>query len=487
MKIDELIRDIRVKNIYGTTEGDVKGIAYDSRLIKEGYLFVAIKGEHTDGHRYITDAIKKGASVIIGEDVSYFRNAATFIEVADSREAIAIASRNFYGNPSGRISLIGITGTNGKTTTSFLIKNILETWGKAVGLLGTIHYIIGQKSFDAPHTTPESLDLQAYLNDMVTEGAGYAVLEVSSHALYLKRVEGCRFEVAVFTNLTRDHLDFHGTMERYFGAKKLLFNRYLKDNGVSVINVDDPSGRILSEGIRGNVISYGLSSKDAMVTATDIEKSMDGLRFKVKTDMNEFMITSSLVGMFNVYNILCSVSAAIALGVDSETIKKGVVDFNPPPGRFERITLGQDFMVVIDYAHSEDALERLITTARELTKNRVITLFGCGGDRDRGKRPRMGHTATDISDFVIITSDNPRGENSLSIIKEIQEGITKENYYIIPDRTEAIRKAIEIANTGDIVLIAGKGHEEYQEIDGVRYPFKDRSVVEDAIKERLGV
>jgi len=492
----------------------VSGIAYDSRDVKEGYLFVAIKGEKFDGHDFIGDAIKKGAAAVAAEryrvDLS-----GEYIFVKNGRKALACVSNNFYKRPSEHLILTGITGTNGKTTTTYILKSILETWGKRVGLIGTIQYMIKDKVYPALHTTPESPEFQQLLNDMVRAGCTHVVSEVSSHALAQYRVDSAVFRTAVFTNLTRDHLDFHKTMEDYFRAKERLFGELLHRDGTAVINSDDTYGRRLESQLRTshparNLLTYGFQS-DAEIRAVDAEVSFKDLQFKVCYRGLSYWISSSLMGIPNVYNILSAAASAVSLGIPWEAILEGIHRMGSIAGRFERVDAGQGFLCIVDYAHTEDALERLILTARELIKQsivinrqsagiqihpcspllkgrkegvspRVITVFGCGGDRDKGKRPKMGEVATRLSDLVIITSDNPRSEDPSDIIRDIEGGVINRNYFIEPDRRQAIRKAVETADAGDILLVAGKGHEDYQEIMGVKYPFCDREILKAAIK-----
>ncbi len=483
MTIAELLRGLKVKKVRGSLGKEVKGIAYDSRLVKNGYLFVAIKGFSVDGHAYIKNAISRGCVGVVVEKTWDLQNETTFIEVDDSRKALAFFSAAFYEEPSRKLSLIGITGTNGKTTTSYVTKSILETWGKKVGLLGTINYIIDKKVLAASHTTPESLDLQRYLREMVDNGVEYAVLEVSSHALALQRVEGCSFKVAGFTNFSQDHLDFHGTMEEYFSAKSRLFS-YLGKDDYAVLNWGDPMVRSLTEKLNCNLITCGIE-KGAILRAGNITENriQGGLSFEIQTPESKFTVNSGFIGRNNVYNILMSVGIAYALGVNRDAIIKGVREAKPVEGRFERINEGQEFLCIVDYAHTEDALKNLIQEARLMTEGKVITVFGCGGDRDRTKRPRMGTVASKLSDFVIITSDNPRTEEPMEIIKEITKGIRKNNYMIQPDRARAIKEAVSMAKRGDTLLIAGKGHENYQEIKGIRYSFSDKEVFKKAIRK----
>ncbi|MGB9715279.1 MAG: UDP-N-acetylmuramoyl-L-alanyl-D-glutamate--2,6-diaminopimelate ligase [Thermodesulfovibrionales bacterium] len=507
MRLGDLLRGIQGINLYDSDlDIDVMGVAYDSRKVDTGYLFVAIKGEKHDGHDFVKEAINKGASVIIHERNIRKRNTEVlFIKVKDSRGALACIANNFYGSPSKDLTLIGVTGTNGKTTTTYLIKSILETWQKEVGLIGTIQYMIKDKTFPAPYTTPESLEFHSLLREMLLSGCSHVVAEVSSHALAQRRVDCAVFKVAVFTNLTRDHLDFHKSIEDYFKAKQRLFKELIQGDGICVINMDDSYGkRLISElrispdaenkGIQ--ILTYGIRDK-ADITAKDIKNSLDGLRFKIYFRGKSYDITSPLLGLPNVYNILAAVGVSISLKVPWKVIIKGIERLKDVKGRFERVELGQNFLCIVDYAHTEDALERLIHTAKEIVRNssgngryfqpRVITVFGCGGNRDRGKRPGMGAIATRLSDLVIITSDNPRYEEPLKIIREIEDGVVKRNYIKEPDRKEAIRKAVDMAGGSDIILIAGKGHEDYQEIKGIRYKFNDREVLEEALRSKLGI
>lgn len=507
----------------GGLDTEISGIAYDSRKVVEDTLFVAVRGESFDGHDFIPDAIRKGAVAVVYENsevYSVIRNQQSvpiFVRVSDSRRALACISNNFYKHPSESISVIGITGTNGKTTTTHLIKSILEAWRKNVGLIGTITYSIGDKHSPALYTTPESLEFQALLSEMASSGCSHVVTEVSSHSLAQKRVDYTRFVVVVFTNLTRDHLDFHGTMEGYYSAKRRLFTEFLSGEGTAVINLDDKWGRRLLNDLRESskarnfgrerpsIITYGIERK-ADIMAVDVEDSLSGVSFILKCGDESYRIASPLFGMPNVYNILASASVGVALNVPMDVMQEGIRNIRNIKGRLERVDTGQEFLCIIDYAHTPDALERLINTARGLLtqsapphppltegghgwvtipKPRIITVFGCGGDRDRGKRPVMGEIAARLSDYAIITSDNPRSEDPIEIIKEIVSGISTGNYLVIPDRRDAITMAVGKAEAGGILLIAGKGHEDYQEIHGVRHRFSDREVVEEAIRKKL--
>jgi UDP-N-acetylmuramoyl-L-alanyl-D-glutamate--2,6-diaminopimelate ligase len=530
MVIDMKIKDILMSDfeVTGDMEKSISGITYDSRKVKNGDVFVAIKGENFDGHDFIDDAINKGAVAIVyetGARVNVQGLNVVWIEVKDSRDAIAAVSNKFYGSPSDAVFVIGITGTNGKTTTSYLMKSILEKWKKAVGLIGTITYLIKDSAYNATHTTPESPDFQALLREMVDSGCSHVVTEVSSHSLSQKRVDYTKFRVAVFTNLTRDHLDFHRTMEDYFMAKRRLFTELLTEDGIAVINLDDPYGERIVNDLKGQkILTYAINNQNADVIAYDIKTTFRGTSFKFKIQNSKFKIVgngnheimSPLVGMTNVYNILAAVCAALSLDIPIKIIKEGIAMTGLVKGRFEKVDIGQDFLAVVDYAHTEDALERLLLTARQLLqayrfaekteemmrakrreysmpekpeknekRGKIITVFGCGGNRDKGKRSKMGEIAARLSDFVIITSDNPRDESPRTIIRDIEKGVDGDNYIVIPDRNVAISMAVELASPGDIVLVAGKGHEDYQEIQGKRYNFSDRVVLEDAIRRTI--
>lgn len=488
MIIRELLEGVQVLGISGTDTLKVSGISYDSRRVEPGHLFVALRGEHADGHDYIEAAVRKGAIAVLHErdaaGVQAVSHLASCIRVSDTRAALGSAARRWFHDPSDTMTVIGVTGTNGKTTTTYLLKAVLEAWGKKVGLIGTIQYLIGDHVHPATHTTPESLEFQQLLYEMRCAGASHVVAEVSSHALSQKRVDGTHFRTGIFTNLTRDHLDFHGTMDEYFAAKQRFFTDLLEGEAISVINHDDPWGRRLAGDPAVRAYTYGLEA-GADLMASDITTSFDGMQFRVSTRGRTYTASSALVGLPNVYNILAAAGAASAVGVPWETIIEGIRTAPAVRGRFEKLSAGGKFLAVVDYAHTEDALERLIYTARGLTKGKIITVFGCGGDRDRGKRPRMGAVATRLSDFVIITSDNPRTEDPAEIIRQVAEGAARKNYLLEPDRKEAIRRAILMAGQNDIVLVAGKGHEDYQETGGRRLPFNDREVVEESIRHLI--
>jgi UDP-N-acetylmuramoyl-L-alanyl-D-glutamate--2,6-diaminopimelate ligase len=469
-------------------ELNLTSVAHDSRAVASGSVFVAIRGLKDDGNAYVDAALKKGAALVISEQPA--RPGVPWLTVPDAREALATASALFHHDPARALTLVGVTGTNGKTTTAFLIEAVLQAAGHRVGLLGTIAYRVAGRAVEAARTTPESSDLQGLFHQMVDAGCTHAVMEVSSHSLALKRVHGCEFSVAVFTNLTRDHLDFHGDMESYFEAKRRLFTRQLSPGGHAVINVDDDWGQKLAAGLSGpHVHTYSLQ-RPATLRAENVDLSLTGTRFTVRTADAELRIESPLLGLFNVRNLLAAVGAGLALGLDPRDVQRGLAGVAGIPGRLERVEAGQDFTVVVDYAHTDDALKNLLETVRALGPRRVITVFGCGGDRDATKRPLMGAVAARLSDIVIVTSDNPRSEPPEAIMAEIQRGMNghrsgKERHAIV-DRREAIAKALELASTGDAVVIAGKGHETQQIIRDRKLPFDDRQVARELLADRRG-
>lgn len=472
---------VQIKRTTGDMDIKIRGLAYDSRRVSGGELFFALRGVREDGRDYIGEAIRNGARAVVCEDIlNGDRYPVPCVLVEDARDVLALAASRFFGNPSEALEVVGITGTNGKTTTSHITRSILEAAGLRPGLIGTISYMVGGTRRPAPFTTPEAPEFQALLGEMLDAGCTHVVTEVSSHALAQKRVDHTRFAVTVFTNLTREHLDFHQDMERYFRAKRRLFDELL--SGIAVINADDPFGKRFASSQKGQVITYGIES-EADLVARDIQNSLGGLSFRLASGGASHGVESPLVGRINVYNILAAAGASLALGVSWDAILEGVRNAREVEGRFQKVELGQDFLVVVDYAHTEDALGRLVLTAREVTPGRVITVFGCGGDRDRSKRPAMGAVATELSDLVFITSDNPRSEDPEDIINEITAGVRAENYLAVTDRAEAINLAVREAGAGDTVLIAGKGHEDYQDIRGRRIRFSDREIAEDAIRK----
>ena len=509
MELKKLLEGVEVKKIVGDTLKQVDGIAYHSKQIDKGFLFAAIRGLEADGHQFIEEAIRRGAGVVVSEEEREVSDR-TLILVPNSRQALAKISSNFYGDPSSQLKLIGITGTNGKTTTTYLLESILKKAGCTVGVIGTINYRFGPRITPAPNTTPESLDLQRILWEMAKGGTSHVIMEVSSHGLDLDRVFGCQFDGVVFTNLTSEHLDYHKTLQQYFESKKKLFSDSLvksrKKRRFAVTNLDDPRGEKIVKGIDLPVIRYGLGPS-CDVTADQVVSSFQGLSCRVRTPKGDLSIRSKLIGDFNVYNILAAVSVGIGMEIPLETLKEGVEGLEGVSGRFENVDNTRDLHIIVDYAHTHDALERVLLGLKHIVENgtqrhgKMITVFGCGGDRDRTKRPLMGEVAGKYSDLAILTSDNPRTEDPLAILEEVEKGFkalplkewrpneiklwrSKKGYLKVPDRREAIRTAIRLAQPSDTVLIAGKGHEDYQIIGKKRFPFDDRIEAQKALEEK---
>jgi UDP-N-acetylmuramoyl-L-alanyl-D-glutamate--2,6-diaminopimelate ligase len=463
-------------------------VTHDSRRVGSGAIFVALVGLKTNGAVFAPQAIAAGASAIVAESPAPSDAGVPWIVVNDARLALAWLSAEFFGHPSREMSVVGITGTNGKTTTSFLLSAILDAAGIPCGLMGTVTYRIGDRAFDATRTTPEAPDLHGFMRDMVSGGCGACAMEVTSHALALRRVDGIQFAAAVFTNLTRDHLDFHTDMEDYFAAKRRLFEM-LPADAPALINLDDPRGPSLVETVT-RPVTYGIN-KSADVSPGPLSFSLRGLDFEIRAPRGTVHVRSTLVGKPNVYNILAAVGTALELGVPIEAVEEGLQRLPGVPGRFEVVSsAADDITVVVDYAHTDDALRNLLETARPMATRRLITVFGAGGDRDRTKRPLMGMVAARLSDLVVITSDNPRSEDPERIIEEVRRGADAEtrqsNASIVTevDRREAILQAVGGAGSGDVVLIAGKGHEKYQEIGARRLAFDDIEVAREALEAR---
>jgi UDP-N-acetylmuramoyl-L-alanyl-D-glutamate--2,6-diaminopimelate ligase len=468
----------------------ITAIAYDSRRVTPGSVFVALKGLKADANTFVDQAVSRGARAVVSESPGPEGVSVPWIVVRDARLALALLADRFFDHPSRRMPVVGVTGTNGKTTTSYLLASILDAAGLRAGMLGTVAYRIGGEDREAARTTPEAPDVQQLLHEMLAHGSQSAVMEVSSHALSLKRVDGIRFAAGVFTNLTRDHLDFHADMEAYFTAKRRLFEM-LPASAPGVINLDDPRGASLVE-ISSNPVTYAIAAK-ADVTPGPIDMTLGGLRFDVATPKGVVHVQSKLVGRPNVYNILAATATAIALDVAIDAIQRGIAKLPGVPGRFEVVSSEKDDVtVVVDYAHTDDALRNLLETARPLTTHRLVTVFGCGGDRDRSKRPLMGMVAARLSDVVVITSDNPRSEDPKRIIEEIERGIPAGTQAStrapvvesVVDRAAAIERAIAIASAGDVVLIAGKGHEKYQQVGDRVLPFDDGEAAKTALNRR---
>lgn len=493
MNLADLATQIGAYAVSGQLDREARDVTHDSRACEEGSVFVAIRGEKLDAHRFIPQAVERGAIAIISEATSPGVAAPAWIQVAEARAALALAAAAVHGHPSERLNLVGVTGTNGKTTTAHLIDSIIRASEGTSAMFGTIAHRIADEAATAMHTTPEASDIQRMLARAVAAGCRSAVMEVSSHAIELHRADALKFAVAVFTNLTRDHLDYHKTMESYFSAKEKLFTGALGfQPGVSVINVDDQYGRRLFRTAKGERLSYGLGNRSDVGT-DDFKVGPRGLEFTAGTPKGKIQIASSLVGRPHVYNILAAVTTGLALGASLEDIARGVATCPTVSGRFEQVTVDDTyrapFMVIIDYAHTDDALRNVLQTARELagSAGRVITVFGCGGDRDRTKREPMGEIAGRLSDLAIVTSDNPRTEDPEAIIADIEPGLRHAGrpYIKLTDRREAIFRAVEEARAGDVVLIAGKGHETYQIIGERRIHFDDHEVAREAMLGKL--
>ncbi|AQW27414.1 UDP-N-acetylmuramoyl-L-alanyl-D-glutamate--2,6-diaminopimelate ligase [Clostridium perfringens] len=482
MILKSLLKGLDYEVIKGNEESKVQNIRYDNRKIEQGDAFVCVKGFKVDGHSFIGDAIKKGAkTLIVQEDVSVQEDI-TIIKVRDTRKALAIMSSNYFGNPKDKLKIIGITGTNGKTTSAFIIKSILEKAGFMTGLIGTIANYIGNKKVDAVRTTPESYELHELFKNMVDAGVEYCVMEVSSHSLELDRVYGIQFEEGIFTNLTRDHLDFHKTFENYYNAKFKLFER----SNHSIINLDDPYGAnivkdIEERGLKTKVSTFSIE-KESDFKAFEIKSHSNGSEFKVNLEsIEEFSI--NIPGEYNIYNSLGCIICAYNLNIPMDKIKEGLSDV-VIPGRCELVAKEKNlpYSIIIDYAHTPDGLENILSTVKAFTKNRMISVFGCGGDRDKVKRPQMGKIGCELSDIAIITSDNPRSEEPMDIINDIVKPLNYDNFVIEVNRKEAIRKAMNMALEGDVIVIAGKGHETYQILKDETIHFDEREVVYDILE-----
>ncbi len=494
MTFQQLLQGAEVLSQSGSSTGNpaVTGVDYDSRRVRPGNVFVAMKGETSDGNRFIDKAIAAGAVAVVTDSAAETpRPGVAWTQVPHGRRALARLSANFYKRPAERIANTGITGTNGKSTTAFLVESILRAAGRKTVLVGTIEYHVAGKILPAPHTTPESLELNQLLAEGLAQGVTESVMEVSSHALDQQRIFGIPFDIAVFTNLTRDHLDYHGTMEEYFRAKQVLFEGCgTEPPRAAVLNIDDEYGRqllALSKKKSSLVLTYGLTTGDFHAEAVEITSR--GTRFQMATPAGKLAIWSPMIGKVNVYNVLAACAAGYARDCPTEAITKGIFDLARVPGRFERVDCGQPFTAVVDYAHTDDALRNLTALARDFVaraglKGKVITLFGCGGDRDRAKRPLMGETAGKGSDFVLLTSDNPRSEDPLAIMNDAMVGLQKSGakYTMEPDRRKAIALALQQAAPGDIVLLAGKGHEKVQTTREGTFPFDDVDVARETLR-----
>lgn len=485
MRITELMQGIDYKLLKGSLEIEVSGLAYDSRQVKTGYLFICIPGLKTDGHKFADQAIANGAVVIVAEKEIAIPEGMTLLIVADCRNTLPRLSSNFFRQPSAGLRVIGVTGTNGKTTTTHLIQAILEEAGKKTGILGTLYARVDDMEMDLGRTTPESLEIEQFASLVREKNGQYLIMEVSSHALDLGRVDRLSFDAAVFTNLTQDHLDYHKTMNEYKESKLKLFRRVAGGEGkFSIVNADDPAAQDFIKASGLACCTYGINNP-ADIRAAKLESNLKGSRFIVVSKNEEFEINMKLIGLFNVYNALAAISFAIQEGIAVDVIKATLEKLTGVAGRFEQVDCGQNFTVVVDYAHTPDGLENILKTGQEIKENRLITVFGCGGDRDRTKRPQMGKIAAQYSDFSIVTSDNPRSEEPEAIIDDILPGmntIEGAHFAKIVDRRDAIEHAIKLARKGDLVIIAGKGHETYQLVKDQVLHFDDREVAREILK-----
>lgn len=484
MRLRELCSCLKEYDSFNLVEQEVTGITYDSRKVKAGCVFVAIQGHALDGHNFIADAVRRGAVALVVEKRIDVPLSLPYIVVSNSRRALAFMSSHFYGDPSSHMTIIGITGTNGKTTTSYFTKSIIEASGSLAGLIGTIQYQIGENIIPAKETTPASVDIHAYLCEMLKAKIKYAVIEASSHALSQHRLDGVRFRSAIFTNLSAEHLDYHENIKNYRAEKLNLFKELRKDS-FSILNIDHNTSKHFAACTKSQVVWYGIKRKNADVAAEVIQMNANGSRFKINSPWGKAIIDTRLAGKHNIYNALASAANGLALGFTMETVKRGLESLNGVPGRLEKIDCGQDFSVYIDFAHTHQALQVILSTLRDVTAGRIILVFGCGGDRDRKKRPKMGHIAEKYADIFWITNDNPRSEEPQSIISEILKGVNKEAlFYVQPDRKLAIEEALSEAKRGDVVIIAGKGHEQYQIFRDTTVPFSDHGVVRQALSRR---
>ncbi|MCM0650416.1 UDP-N-acetylmuramoyl-L-alanyl-D-glutamate--2,6-diaminopimelate ligase [Clostridium swellfunianum] len=481
MKLKELLKGLNYCILSGSDDININKIEYDSRKIEKGDVFFCIEGLKMDGHDYAAKALEKGAAAVICQKEISLEGSASVLKIEDTRKGLASAASIFNGEPWRKLKMIGITGTNGKTTSTYMIKSILEEAGNKVGLIGTIANYIGDEKIPSHRTTPESLELHELLKKMVDSGVTYCVMEVSSHSLALDRVYGIEFSEAIFSNLTQDHLDFHITFENYYDAKLMLF----KNSRNSIINMDDEYGRRVYDDVVANKVTYGIN-RTTDIKAENIVMHSRGIEFDLINGGQYEHINLNIPGRYNIYNALGSAGACLNEGISLEIVKKGLEKVFVP-GRCEIVTkkYNLDYEVIVDYAHTPDGLENILSTAREFTKGRLISVFGCGGDRDKTKRPIMGEIASRLSDITVITSDNPRSEEPIAIINDILNGVPNDNYITIENRRDAIKKAMSIAEKGDIIVVAGKGHEDYQELKDKVIHFDEREVIADIIKELL--
>lgn len=497
MMLSELLKNCPVISLRDFEDTEITGLCYDSRCVQPGNAFFALSGLVHDGHQFIDDAVRRGASVVFTQRECLSLNGVTEALVGNARQAMALAAQAFYGDPTRDMAVVGVTGTNGKTTISYVLEAILRKAGLAPAVVGTVNYRYGQYEFPAPHTTPEATELLSRIAEFKRLGARSLALEVSSHALEQYRVDGIHFQVGVFSNLSPEHLDYHLNMESYFKSKCRLFQHLLKqDNGRAVVNIDDDYGMRLMELVPG-AMTCGHQSQ-AEIHPIALSTTLEGIRGRIATPAGELNLTTGLLGEYNVENLLCCIGAAVALGLPIGTIEQGLAEAPPVPGRLERIENELGAVILVDYAHTGDALKRVLVALRSLEPQRLITVFGCGGDRDRSKRPIMGDVAARFSDITVATSDNPRTEEPLTILEDIRAGLSRvhpyewalaearqsdgSGYVMIPDRREAIGFAVSILRPGDLLLVAGKGHEDYQILGTEKVHFDDREEIRSALQ-----
>jgi UDP-N-acetylmuramoyl-L-alanyl-D-glutamate--2,6-diaminopimelate ligase len=481
---------MKIRDLFGNVPGvevsggdtDILGLAYSSRQVEPGFLFAAVRGEKTDGIRFVGEALQRGAAAVLAEGPRPQTWPAAWVRALDVREALALAAANFYGHPSMKLKVVGVTGTKGKTTVTYLLESILLKAGFSPGVIGTVSYRWAGKTSSAGRTTPEAPDMQRMLSEMLAAGVTHGLIEVSSHGLDLKRVWGIHFDIAVFTNLSAEHLDYHESMEDYFEAKKKLFFLNAKKR-TPVVNLDDPWGKRLIAELPLKTVSFGFEPA-AIVRAENYRLTEGGIKADVDYPGGQIKVCSPLMGRHNLYNILAAIASALALNVPAPAIKEGIAALKGIPGRLEKIENPLGFQVYVDYAHTDQAMKSLLETVRELKPSRILLVFGAGGDRDKGKRPRMGEVAAALADITFLTSDNPRSEDPLAIISDIEKGLTQgkaKDYKVVPDRREAIAQALAAARKGDVVLVAGKGHEHYQTFKDKTIPFDDGQVVRELL------
>jgi UDP-N-acetylmuramoyl-L-alanyl-D-glutamate--2,6-diaminopimelate ligase len=483
MNLEDLLRAIPVQATKGKLDGEVRGVAIDSRRVGAGFVFVAVEGETTDGHLFLDEVLKRGAVAVVSERSPVDLGVA-WIQTPDARRASGSLASAVADGPSKKMELVGVTGTNGKTTIVYLLDTVLGGLRPPSAMMGTVVDSVGDDVQPARFTTPEAPEIQAFLERAVDKGCKYGVLEVSSHGLAQGRVEGTEFACAVFTNLSREHLDFHRDMEKYYAAKRILFDRYLRPRATSVIGIDDSYGARLAGSLSGPVTTYGFNP-DASLRVENLEADFGGLRVSFREHGRLLKLESPLIGRHNALNLLAAYGAARAMGFDTGSVRGLLEQARGAPGRYEKVEAGQPFFVIVDYAHTDDALRNLLETTRSLPHRKIVTVFGCGGDRDRSKRPLMGAVAARLSDHVVLTSDNPRSEDPRAIIREIETGTkgprSSAKILVEPDRRKAIEIAVSLAEPGDVVLVTGKGHESYQIIGGQVLPFDDRQVVREIL------